>query len=497
MADILLDLNRIEEATKLLERALPCAAQAHDIYLLNCCRSSLAVSYSLLGQHAEAERLAHQGLAEGLTQPQGFDIGLLLLALGQAEWRYGNFELAYQHLSQAERRFRTSGVAWEHSRTLLYLAATQRSMKDQKGALRRLWQALRKIQEKGHQVILKAEEHRLTDLFQLGISHAENHPLHHLLIASKASTADYRTDLHHTHQQPETPPSISSLTIYPVADWEDEEPGGESPQQASSARDYLPAESSDLLALTPSPPLRMEARAFGQPQVIINGQPITHWRTTKALELFFFLLAHNRAAHREAIIEALWPDLPMGRVDSTFRSATYWLRRAIGEEGLLRTSTWYRLNPGWWSDVAEFESLLARAAEAYRGQQIDETRACYKQAFSLYVGHYLEPIYSDWAERRRDELRSLYLEALNRAALLEEHEGAINEAQTLWKRALKIDPCAEEAHRGLIRCYIRSSNRAAAIRQYHNCIRLLKEQLGVDPAPKTVALYAILSGEQQ
>jgi DNA-binding SARP family transcriptional activator len=46
-----------------------------------------------------------------------------------------------------------------------------------------------------------------------------------------------------------------------------------------------------------------------------------------------------------------------------------------------------------------------------------------------------------------------------------------------------------------MRCEAALGNRAEAVRAYHQCRQLLREQLGVDPSPETQALFVTLLRE--
>ncbi|MBI1878600.1 MAG: AAA family ATPase, partial [Chloroflexi bacterium] len=57
------------------------------------------------------------------------------------------------------------------------------------------------------------------------------------------------------------------------------------------------------------------------------------------------------------------------------------------------------------------------------------------------------------------------------------------------RRWLSLDPLNEPTHRHLMQLYAWTNQRAAALRQYRECARLLKEELGITPTPETNALY--------
>ena len=52
----------------------------------------------------------------------------------------------------------------------------------------------------------------------------------------------------------------------------------------------------------------------------------------------------------------------------------------------------------------------------------------------------------------------------------------------------------EAVHRAVMGCYCRLGDRPAAIRQYHTCVRVLRAELGLNPAPETEQLYRQITG---
>jgi DNA-binding SARP family transcriptional activator len=57
------------------------------------------------------------------------------------------------------------------------------------------------------------------------------------------------------------------------------------------------------------------------------------------------------------------------------------------------------------------------------------------------------------------------------------------------KLLLRIDPLQESSHRLLMLMQARSGDRNAALAQYQKCGQILAEELGVEPADETTALY--------
>ncbi len=61
------------------------------------------------------------------------------------------------------------------------------------------------------------------------------------------------------------------------------------------------------------------------------------------------------------------------------------------------------------------------------------------------------------------------------------------------RRWLALDPLHEASHRLLMRLYAAEGERAALVRQYEYCAQVLAVEIGVEPAPETVALYRDLT----
>jgi DNA-binding SARP family transcriptional activator len=171
------------------------------------------------------------------------------------------------------------------------------------------------------------------------------------------------------------------------------------------------------------------------------------------------------------------------------------LRRARASVRVLKDAQAYRLSFGehdeW--DAAAF-LRLARAAAAPEpplAARISRLQA----AAAAYAGPFLPQWpYEDWALGRRAEVEQAHesiLEALA-AGMLEagEHRMAIDRYRSLLVR----DPEREGWHRGLMRAYAGSGERALAMRQYQTCQALLRHALGVEPSSQTQALAVALQG---
>jgi len=115
------------------------------------------------------------------------------------------------------------------------------------------------------------------------------------------------------------------------------------------------------------------------------------------------------------------------------------------------------------------------------------------KAIALYRGDLLaETPYEDWALLSREALRVRYLDVLDRLAALHLERGEYGSCVTIAQFILQQDPCREDAHRLLMRCYARQQRHQEAARQFELCARTLAAQLGNGPSQATVELHRSL-----
>jgi hypothetical protein len=168
--------------------------------------------------------------------------------------------------------------------------------------------------------------------------------------------------------------------------------------------------------------------ALGPLRAEIDGEPVRRWGGAKAGSrqaeaIFAFLFDRGeRGAAKDEIIELVWPDVDLDRADTAFHRTMLGLRSMLGpvHEGrrgdgpIQFGNDRYRLAEDVvaWSDVAEFERLLAEA----RGADPDRRLLTFEAARALYRSELLDdcPYYGDsiHVEERREELRERYVDLL-------------------------------------------------------------------------------------
>ncbi len=243
----------------------------------------------------------------------------------------------------------------------------------------------------------------------------------------------------------------------------------------------------------------LRIRVFGELSVARDGQVLEGLTACKAQELLCYLLLHRDRAHsREALAGLLWGDCSTAQSKKYLRQALWQLQAALSPHGqpphartLLVQSDSVRLNlgAGIWLDIAVFEQAFARL-RGVPSDRLDGTQArTLRHAAELYQGQLLEGWYHDWCLSERERLQDMYLAMLDKlmdyCAAHRDHESAM----TYGARILRHDRARECTHQRLMRLQYLAGDRAGALRQYQRCAAALAEELGVQPAEGTVALY--------
>ena len=246
------------------------------------------------------------------------------------------------------------------------------------------------------------------------------------------------------------------------------------------------------------------AHSFWPAGIERDGVSVTPNRR-KALALLAYLALSPDGQSRDILTEMLWPERDASSARSDLRSGLFALRQAIGGEWLDIEGDRVALqrDPALSVDVLRFRDLLAQAnGHAHpRGVPCDGCVAVLTEAVELYRGDFLAgftlrdaPEFDNWQTYQTESLRLELAEALERLAWLSAAGGDYETAVRHARRWLELDPLCEEPHRALMRLYAEAGNRASALRQYEECVRVLDAELGVRPDDETTALRDMVAG---
>jgi predicted ATPase/DNA-binding SARP family transcriptional activator len=241
----------------------------------------------------------------------------------------------------------------------------------------------------------------------------------------------------------------------------------------------------------------LRVRALGTATVELGGVALTaaDWGYAKPRELLF-LLVTSPPLTREQVGVALWPDLSRKQLGNALHTALRELRRALGDpEWVFYSGGRYTFNRdrAHDCDVDTFEAALAAAS---RARPAEAALPDLQRAIAVYGGDFLAGMTAgEWAQSRRDELRRRFESALLASGRLQAGAGRYQAAVTAFRRAIEHEPLNESAHRDLMTCWKRLGETARAVRHYTELVELLRDQVGVPPAPETTELYQRLVGQ--
>jgi DNA-binding SARP family transcriptional activator len=145
-------------------------------------------------------------------------------------------------------------------------------------------------------------------------------------------------------------------------------------------------------------------------------------------------------------------------------------------------------------DTDQFDDHLAAAAQAEADAAPSVVLAHTRAAVDLYRGHlYADLPEAGWFALTREHYRTRFVHAAVRASQLLLGHGDGDEAELLARRALSVDPWAEDAHAILIGASLARGDRSTAHRQLARCLESLTD-LGLDPSDSIQQLRRRLQG---
>jgi DNA-binding SARP family transcriptional activator len=234
---------------------------------------------------------------------------------------------------------------------------------------------------------------------------------------------------------------------------------------------------------------------LGDFQLLASGQSLSIRAGSKSEALLTYLgLQFGRRVPREQLVQVLWPEHDSDLAAHSLRTLAYRLQKQLGptlHDGLplLYEDAYYRLNvtAGIGVDVACFDALVEAGDQLCRAGEVPAALRAYERAAGLYRGELcLAADVQMVVERER--LLARYLTLLAQLADHAYQGGDYATCLTYLWRLLAREPGREDAHRQVMRCYVRRGERVMALHQFQICVDILRAEYGVAPEQATVAL---------
>ncbi|EON70288.1 response regulator [Lysinibacillus sphaericus] len=220
---------------------------------------------------------------------------------------------------------------------------------------------------------------------------------------------------------------------------------------------------------------------------VYHKNNIVNWRTSHTKELFAFLLTNlNTEIHRDTILESIWGDIETKKARIRLHTTITYLRTALSHIGY-KNKLRYKNN----HYILSMEDLQCDAFELEKLTQnianLDIERA--ETFLKSYSGDFLQSMYYSWvadtAKYYHDQF-TLLLEKMIEVYTLHGDLKKKEETLLIW---LQQDYYSDQIIQKLLQHYIETGNRADAIQVFNRFQENLKNDLGIFPTSKTIAIY--------
>lgn len=242
----------------------------------------------------------------------------------------------------------------------------------------------------------------------------------------------------------------------------------------------------------------LKVQLFGKGKASYDDRPLNGFPGKQCHRLLCYLLLNRQQSHpRERLAAVFWSEYPTATSRTYLRTCLWRLRQALLDAGAppdeylhcVHDSLSFPNSGTYWLDVEVFEGAVHVCQNLPGDQLALEQVRDLEVAERLYAGDLLEGTYDDWCLYDRERLRLLHLDLLGKLLAHHEKAGTYEQGLDYAQRILVYDPTREKVHRQAMRLHWLLGNPLEALAQYRCCIQVLCEELGIQPTPKTHALY--------
>jgi DNA-binding SARP family transcriptional activator len=243
----------------------------------------------------------------------------------------------------------------------------------------------------------------------------------------------------------------------------------------------------------------LDVRLFGFPQIFQHNTAV-HIERRKALALLAFLAVTGYPQSRETLSTLLWPEHPPEFAYADLRRMLSLLRHKLGANTFESDRETISISSGAGVDldIARLRSLLNRWYSHF--YPLDKVcLECLKsvsEAVATYIDPFMNgfslpdsPEFDAWQRLQRQALQDEMVGALDWLAEQYGRLGRWEQAAAFSRRRLFLDPLDEPAYVRLMQYYARAGQHSAVRRQFKECERVLREELGVPPQAETLLAY--------
>lgn len=214
------------------------------------------------------------------------------------------------------------------------------------------------------------------------------------------------------------------------------------------------------------------------------------WRTSKARELFAYLI-HEREqfVRKDVILDLFWPDADIKSGSAQLYTTIYQIRKTLEKISfpinITSSVNSYKLEL---NEVGlDFEIMEKELKEiAFITQDISRK---YKKLLELYIGDYFEEDDYLWATSEQNRLRILWVTNLKRLADFYINQDNHSEAILIYLQLQDVQPFNEESYFMLMKLYDKFGDRQLVQAQYKSFAKMLEEEYGEEPSLEVKEWY--------
>jgi len=234
--------------------------------------------------------------------------------------------------------------------------------------------------------------------------------------------------------------------------------------------------------------------------IIKRDNNVINLETRKAAALLAYLgFSSPLPLSRENLATLFWPEFDQQHAYANLRRSLYSINHELGPDLIIANREDVMVNPSclFWQDVNEFHLLLTNVkAHNHESSVCAECIDNLEKAVDLYRGSFLEglnlrdsPEFDQWQYLQREsffhDLASSLEQLVHAYVSLGEWEKGIKRARH-W---VSLDHLNENAQRTLIETYAQAGQRSAALHQFNEYTRILKDELDQPPDDEMMAFY--------
>jgi predicted ATPase/DNA-binding SARP family transcriptional activator len=240
----------------------------------------------------------------------------------------------------------------------------------------------------------------------------------------------------------------------------------------------------------------VEVRVLG-PVEVVDGDGVVVIGPKERRLLARLVAGRGRSVPDDVLVDVVWGDRPPVTARKTLQGHVHHLRRAIGNDAVLRTDGGYRLGPTIPIDIDDVERMLATARQAAADGRRDESAELFERAGRRFRGAAFGELEDDPSTvGLRGQLAELELTVAEERLVNEldrgNHRRVIGELESLVGR----DPTRERAWCLLVTALAGCGRQSDALHAVARAKRSLALELGIEPGPQLRELERAVLNQQ-